>query len=56
MVLAGGISLKNLDEAVEYTETRMVDLSSGVEDAPGIKSHDKMQALFEHIKGVSQNS
>jgi phosphoribosylanthranilate isomerase len=56
MVLAGGISLKNLDEAVEYTETRMVDLSSGVEDAPGIKSHDKMQALFEHVKGVSQNS
>jgi phosphoribosylanthranilate isomerase len=56
MVLAGGISLKNLDEAVEYTETRMVDLSSGIEDAPGIKSHDKMQALFEHIKGVSQNS
>jgi len=56
MVLAGGISLKNLDEAVEYTETRMVDLSSGVEDAPGIKSHDKMQALFEHVKGTSQNS
>jgi phosphoribosylanthranilate isomerase len=56
MVLAGGINIKNLDEAVEYTETRMVDLSSGIEDAPGIKSHDKMQALFAHIKGVSQNS
>ena len=56
MVLAGGINLKNLDEAVEYTETRMIDLSSGIEDAPGIKSHDKMQALFAHIKGVSQNS
>ncbi|MFZ4084294.1 MAG: phosphoribosylanthranilate isomerase [Vampirovibrionia bacterium] len=56
MVLAGGINIKNLDEAVEYTETRMVDLSSGIEDSPGIKSHDKMQALFAHIKGVSQNS
>jgi phosphoribosylanthranilate isomerase len=56
MVLAGGINIKNLDEAVEYTETRMVDLSSGIEDAPGIKSHDKMQALFAHIKGVSQSS
>ncbi len=56
MVLAGGISLKNIDEAVEYTEARMVDLSSGIEDAPGIKSHDKMQALFEHVKGVSQGN
>jgi phosphoribosylanthranilate isomerase len=56
MVLAGGINLKNLDEAVEYTETRMIDLSSGIEDAPGMKSHDKMQALFAHVKGVSQNS
>lgn len=56
MVLAGGINLNNLDEAVEYTETRMIDLSSGIEDAPGIKSHDKMQALFAHVKGVSQNS
>jgi phosphoribosylanthranilate isomerase len=56
MVLAGGINIKNLDEAVEYTETRMIDLSSGIEDAPGIKSHDKMQALFAHIKGVSQSS
>jgi phosphoribosylanthranilate isomerase len=56
MVLAGGINIKNLDEAVEYTETRMIDLSSGIEDAPGIKSHDKMQALFAHVKGVSQNS
>jgi phosphoribosylanthranilate isomerase len=56
MVLAGGINLNNLDEAVEYTETRMIDLSSGIEDTPGIKSHDKMQALFAHVKGVSQNS
>lgn len=56
MVLAGGINLNNLDEAVEYTETRMIDLSSGIEDAPGIKSHDKMQALFAHVKGASQNS
>ncbi|MFM7457153.1 MAG: phosphoribosylanthranilate isomerase [bacterium] len=56
MVLAGGINIKNLDEAVEYTETRMVDLSSGVEDAPGIKSHEKLQALFTHVRGVSQSS
>ena len=56
MVLAGGISLKNLDEAVEYTETRMVDLSSSIEDSPGIKSHEKMQALFKHVRGLSQSN
>jgi phosphoribosylanthranilate isomerase len=56
MVLAGGINIKNLDEAVEYTETRMIDLASGIEDSPGIKSHDKMQALFTHVKGASRNS
>jgi phosphoribosylanthranilate isomerase len=56
MVLAGGINLNNVDEAVEYTETRMIDLASGIEDAPGIKSHDKMQALFTHVKGASRNS
>ena len=56
MVLAGGINLQNLDEAVEYTETRMVDMATGLESAPGIKSHDKMEALFKHLKAAKPES
>jgi len=50
MVLAGGINPSNVEEAVDYTETQMIDLASGVEAAPGLKSQEKMQALFEYIK------
>jgi phosphoribosylanthranilate isomerase len=44
-LLSGGLDAANLAEAVGVTGARAVDLSSGVEDAPGAKSVDKIAAL-----------
>ena len=35
--LAGGLNAGNVIDAIRYTGTRMVDTSSGVESAPGVK-------------------
>ncbi|MFZ2996211.1 phosphoribosylanthranilate isomerase [Sphingobium sp.] len=49
--LSGGLSPDNAAEAVRITGARLIDVSSGVESAPGIKSVDKIMAF---CKAVSQ--
>lgn len=44
--LAGGINPENVSELVGKFTPELIDVSSGIEDAPGIKNHDKMKALF----------
>ena len=45
-MLSGGLTADNLAEAVEISRAPAVDVSSGVEDAPGVKNPDKIQALL----------
>ena len=47
--LAGGITPENAATICEKFHPELLDVSSGVEDAPGIKNHDKMRALFAAI-------
>jgi phosphoribosylanthranilate isomerase len=49
-LLAGGINAQNLAKAVRQSGTRGVDVSSGVEDSPGHKDPEKIQALLEKAK------
>lgn len=47
--LSGGLDSANVAEAVARTGARLVDVSSGVEDAPGVKSVDKITTFLQSV-------
>jgi phosphoribosylanthranilate isomerase len=51
VLLAGGLTPDNIADAIARVRPFGVDVSSGVETSPGIKSHERMQALFKAIHG-----
>ncbi|PWJ71955.1 MULTISPECIES: bifunctional indole-3-glycerol phosphate synthase/phosphoribosylanthranilate isomerase [unclassified Fibrobacter] len=50
--LAGGITPENVAEICSKFSPELIDVSSGVEDAPGIKNAEKMMQLFEAINSL----
>lgn len=50
-MLAGGLTPANVAEAVRLTGARQVDVSSGVESAPGEKDPEKVAAFIAAAKG-----
>lgn len=49
IILAGGITEENIEEAIEKVSPYGIDLSSGVEVSPGIKSIEKIERLLKRI-------
>lgn len=47
--LSGGLNPGNIQEAIARVNPHAVDISSGVESAPGIKDPVKLRALFDAI-------
>jgi len=48
--LSGGIDPENVVAAISLVRPDAIDLSSGVESAPGVKDHDKIARLFERVR------
>ncbi len=48
-MLAGGLTPANVAEAIRYTGTTAVDVSSGVEGRPGVKSTAKIRAFLKAV-------
>jgi phosphoribosylanthranilate isomerase len=52
IVIAGGLNPENIADAVATLHPFAVDVSSGVESAPGKKSYDKMRRFIEAVRRV----
>lgn len=47
--LSGGLDAANVGDAIRATGATLVDVSSGVESAPGVKSVDKIGAFLQSV-------
>ena len=52
ILLAGGLDPDNVGHAIRTVRPYAVDVSTGVERAPGVKDHDKIRAFCAAVRGV----
>jgi len=50
IILAGGININNVEKAIKTVRPYGIDISSSVEEAPGIKSIEMVKALLKRIE------
>lgn len=51
-MLSGGLNKDNVSEALAETGAKAIDISSGVESAPGVKNLDMIDAFFDAVEAA----
>jgi phosphoribosylanthranilate isomerase len=54
VILSGGLTTANVQEAIRNVRPYAVDVSSGVEREPGRKDPQKLRRFMEQVKGVME--
>ena len=49
-ILAGGINIKNVSNAIKTTNAKFIDVSSGVEKSKGIKCEKKIEKFIKFVR------
>ncbi|HVX40558.1 MAG TPA: phosphoribosylanthranilate isomerase [Gemmatimonadaceae bacterium] len=52
IILAGGLRPENVGAAIVALGPDVVDVSSGVEQSPGVKDHDRMRAFRDAVRNA----
>ncbi len=50
--LAGGLNVENVARAIREVRPYAVDVSSGIENSPGLKDHATMQRFVDEVRGA----
>jgi len=50
--LSGGLNAKNVQDAIQTLQPYAVDLSSGLEESPGLKDFDKIELFFDKMRDI----
>ena len=56
IVLAGGLTPDNVGDAIRQVRPWAVDVSSGVERGPGVKSAERLRAFFNEVEAAGRQS
>lgn len=56
LILAGGITVDNVDEALRLVNPAVIDVASGAEKEPGIKDIEKIAKLVKNLEVFNQQN